>query len=68
MTIAEIVDYGVYKISTHTLTWSVTNIPRLSAYLPPISTHTLTWSVTNNMQAVLDYLLISTHTLTWSVT
>ena len=24
MTISEIVDYGVYKISTHTLTWSVT--------------------------------------------
>ena len=34
------------RISTHTLTWSVTitNVTRL--LVPVISTHTLTWSVT----------------------
>ena len=34
------------KISTHTLTWSVTVWPLLSEYSKAISTHTLTWSVT----------------------
>ena len=37
------------RISTHTLTWSVTN-DTLYKYLPCfISTHTLTWSVTNGL-------------------
>ena len=35
------------KISTHTLTWSVTSPFYQTAYQIPISTHTLTWSVTN---------------------
>ena len=33
-------------ISTHTLTWSVTQLNGLNIYLFLISTHTLTWSVT----------------------
>ena len=34
------------KISTHTLTWSVTGFGSLTLSLHEISTHTLTWSVT----------------------
>ena len=34
-------------ISTHTLTWSVTNRLNIAAALVEISTHTLTWSVTS---------------------
>ena len=33
-------------ISTHTLTWSVTEISVLDTVVLDISTHTLTWSVT----------------------
>ena len=33
-------------ISTHTLTWSVTNALTASLFSSGISTHTLTWSVT----------------------
>ena len=58
----------LFDISTHTLTWSVTNsvgIP-ISSYL--ISTHTLTWSVTQFQLLAVTDLAISTHTLTWSVT
>ena len=33
-------------ISTHTLTWSVTECAALYAWRKHISTHTLTWSVT----------------------
>ena len=44
--------YTVYSfaadnlISTHTLTWSVTNQPTIFVVIIVISTHTLTWSVT----------------------
>ncbi len=34
------------SISTHTLTWSVTNSMRFVPFGVTISTHTLTWSVT----------------------
>ena len=34
------------RISTHTLTWSVTNAMQRHTALTTISTHTLTWSVT----------------------
>ena len=34
-------------ISTHTLTWSVTNLQTVTARTRDISTHTLTWSVTH---------------------
>ena len=56
------------KISTHTLTWSVTlNIEfKLSTF--SISTHTLTWSVTIADCEACEAAGISTHTLTWSVT
>ena len=37
---------SVQKISTHTLTWSVTNSDVINIEIPDISTHTLTWSVT----------------------
>ena len=50
------------KISTHTLTWSVTThfTPQLS--IPKISTHTLTWSVTLcYMAAVLSDLYFNSH-------
>ena len=33
-------------ISTHTLTWSVTNAEEIPVTAVKISTHTLTWSVT----------------------
>ena len=58
-----------YRISTHTLTWSVTVPISSSMRSGGISTHTLTWSVT----IISTYRQnrnkrISTHTLTWSVT
>ena len=55
-------------ISTHTLTWSVTDtlIENLPAII--ISTHTLTWSVTSPPLFGMNITCISTHTLTWSVT
>ena len=34
------------KISTHTLTWSVTDLLEADSFEFEISTHTLTWSVT----------------------
>ena len=36
------------KISTHTLTWSVTNLDDKRGQARIISTHTLTWSVTQS--------------------
>ena len=56
------------KISTHTLTWSVTYAFILSYKATSISTHTLTWSVTMVQSQCHLISLISTHTLTWSVT
>ena len=35
-----------YIISTHTLTWSVTDLGECTFFTKFISTHTLTWSVT----------------------
>ena len=55
-------------ISTHTLTWSVTNAVSVPGGQSNISTHTLTWSVTYAFENALDSVKISTHTLTWSVT
>ena len=58
----------VEKISTHTLTWSVTDdIIDVDAN-EEISTHTLTWSVTDMAKHYSYHRRISTHTLTWSVT
>ena len=37
------------RISTHTLTWSVTYYPRSISIRWGISTHTLTWSVTGQV-------------------
>ena len=56
------------RISTHTLTWSVTWEIKNYPHAPCISTHTLTWSVTFINFATQLTLEISTHTLTWSVT
>ena len=56
------------KISTHTLTWSVTYIQSQPDVRIDISTHTLTWSVTTMMPKFTIIRQISTHTLTWSVT
>ena len=56
------------KISTHTLTWSVTNFHNNTFRNAKISTHTLTWSVTLVWNVSRTYTSISTHTLTWSVT
>ena len=58
----------IAKISTHTLTWSVTNDEGAITDTPLISTHTLTWSVTATNFWECDFNEISTHTLTWSVT
>ena len=38
--------YTAWRISTHTLTWSVTHSLAPITLQAPISTHTLTWSVT----------------------
>ncbi len=59
---------SVQKISTHTLTWSVTNSDVINIEIPDISTHTLTWSVTFLWCRFKTPKGISTHTLTWSVT
>ena len=56
------------KISTHTLTWSVTQLMRDYIKIGKISTHTLTWSVTEDTACLVSFITISTHTLTWSVT
>ena len=40
-------------ISTHTLTWSVTNVVNLLEMYNTISTHTLTWSVTGAKEHTL---------------
>ena len=56
------------KISTHTLTWSVTRSFTIFSTASLISTHTLTWSVTYCFWFLLGCYDISTHTLTWSVT
>ena len=41
-------------ISTHTLTWSVTEIIIRNIAKIGISTHTLTWSVTDDLKAQVD--------------
>ena len=56
------------KISTHTLTWSVTKCLTGTYSYEFISTHTLTWSVTIGKKVCWVCTKISTHTLTWSVT
>ena len=56
------------RISTHTLTWSVTKLQMQVQTLTQISTHTLTWSVTIFNAKSGSISIISTHTLTWSVT
>ena len=56
------------RISTHTLTWSVTKHCQKHGFVSKISTHTLTWSVTEALEVWDDENEISTHTLTWSVT
>ena len=47
------------EISTHTLTWSVTDKRTKQARYKHISTHTLTWSVTKNVvdmgKQILDF-------------
>ena len=48
---ADFVIYCIWIISTHTLTWSVTQLSRLYHYILKISTHTLTWSVTIRMRS-----------------
>ena len=65
---AECVRRGLIKISTHTLTWSVTFPILFCKVRILISTHTLTWSVTDKRTKQTRYQFISTHTLTWSVT
>ena len=57
-----------HKISTHTLTWSVTFEVVKGKNYGEISTHTLTWSVTLKATETPYTQHISTHTLTWSVT
>ena len=52
--------YG--RISTHTLTWSVTVTPSYVAVTSAISTHTLTWSVTPLRSAwLLAHLHFNSH-------
>ena len=65
---AEIKLDGDNAISTHTLTWSVTDSREQKWGHIEISTHTLTWSVTIAEGEFKGFFDISTHTLTWSVT
>ena len=44
------------KISTHTLTWSVTDLTLALEYSDSISTHTLTWSVTFTHRTIKNIL------------
>ena len=46
MTEGTLITYIEEDISTHTLTWSVTNYSYINHKFKKISTHTLTWSVT----------------------
>ena len=46
MTTKIIMGINMLQISTHTLTWSVTQTKTENLDLKKISTHTLTWSVT----------------------
>ena len=48
---------NIYLISTHTLTWSVTNTALRISLRYDISTHTLTWSVT--IYTSVNYFLCS---------
>ena len=68
MTYERVRDGDIDVISTHTLTWSVTNCLERIYVGISISTHTLTWSVTNTDVKGAESVFISTHTLTWSVT
>ena len=68
MTSFNVYDLSFFHISTHTLTWSVTEPPREITPIVGISTHTLTWSVTITINLDSPEQSISTHTLTWSVT
>ena len=43
---AELLEFLAVRISTHTLTWSVTDWEKGRTHPFDISTHTLTWSVT----------------------
>ena len=56
MTKSNISNKQIYKISTHTLTWSVTILLVFCYSHMEISTHTLTWSVTSFYND--DYSLI----------
>ncbi|SCH64070.1 Uncharacterised protein [uncultured Ruminococcus sp.] len=47
-------DFVAGIISTHTLTWSVTNSAHILVIQLLISTHTLTWSVTDKPQQYLQ--------------
>ena len=53
---------GVLKISTHTLTWSVTIKETAETAIREISTHTLTWSVTREFKrSVEDHANFNSH-------
>ena len=68
MTPTSVALFSVSVISTHTLTWSVTDDGTHQKTIITISTHTLTWSVTADTIVAFFFRPISTHTLTWSVT
>ena len=68
MTLSILLACAFLTISTHTLTWSVTDSREQKWGHIEISTHTLTWSVTPGLCVAVRCPCISTHTLTWSVT
>ena len=54
--------YKPWQISTHTLTWSVTNNVAVATLQQTISTHTLTWSVTpRNSETGLKTFYFNSH-------
>ena len=61
--VAEGAGSDTQKISTHTLTWSVTKLAKQVADDLKISTHTLTWSVTDK---IFIYQLLEVFQLTRS--
>ena len=52
---------GDETISTHTLTWSVTDKRQANRQTTDISTHTLTWSVTNMWHLYDGYWNFNSH-------
>ena len=59
--LCEVFRHSQFFISTHTLTWSVTDKRQANRQTTDISTHTLTWSVTNMWHLYDGYWNFNSH-------